>query len=577
MKRLILKKLIVISQNEAKSLEVSFSTGLNIILGGNKTGKSSIIKSIFTTFGCDCPKIESDWKALISTYILYFYADAEAYCIKRMADRFSIYSVGKSGNHICILDTSHFHEFSNVLMDILQVNMPCIDLRGNERNITPPLLFRFQYIDQDEGWSDIGTSFTNMRYIKKWKENTNKYVCGYLAEDYYSLVRDSVKKQSEIEDAKKEYSHNESFVKRIGSIIDSQQMQSPMETQHALEALLVATEHLRNDLFEIQSEIANHENTLFIIQQQLKVTKRSQEEVKKDASFAMTQTDVIVCPVCGAHYDNSIEKQLHIAAEHATAENLISYLDEENVRVKDELSLLKEKQQLFLSNIRANESQIQTYTQQLSYREYFLDEGKRNVYLSCQQELQALQAEIDNKIGEKGLINNRIQEIKSKKRAKEIRQSIVAYCGKVADQINLSRTFIKLKDFVQVIDRSGSDTPRLVYMYHVALYLFNLDRIKSPFNFLVIDTPNQQGQDEENLNRIFKSLELLQSTDGQVIIGTERNTGLEDRAANVIRFNERRRCLTDEKYAEHVALAHHLHTLGLNWVHDENIAEKNRN
>ena len=48
MKRLIIKKLIVISQNEAKSLEVPFSTGLNIILGGNKTGKSSIIKSILT-------------------------------------------------------------------------------------------------------------------------------------------------------------------------------------------------------------------------------------------------------------------------------------------------------------------------------------------------------------------------------------------------------------------------------------------------------------------------------------------------------------------------------------------------
>lgn len=51
MKRLIIKKLIVISQSESRSLEVPFSKGLNIILGGNKTGKSSIIKSIFILLG----------------------------------------------------------------------------------------------------------------------------------------------------------------------------------------------------------------------------------------------------------------------------------------------------------------------------------------------------------------------------------------------------------------------------------------------------------------------------------------------------------------------------------------------
>ena len=71
MRRLILKKLIVISQSESKSLDVPFKAGLNIILGGNKTGKSSIIKSIFTAFGCECPKVESDWKQLISSYILF--------------------------------------------------------------------------------------------------------------------------------------------------------------------------------------------------------------------------------------------------------------------------------------------------------------------------------------------------------------------------------------------------------------------------------------------------------------------------------------------------------------------------
>ena len=83
MKRLTIKKLIVISQSESRSLEVPFENGLNIILGGNKTGKSSIIKSIFTTLGCECKRIESDWKKLISTYLLLFEYGKNSYCSSR--------------------------------------------------------------------------------------------------------------------------------------------------------------------------------------------------------------------------------------------------------------------------------------------------------------------------------------------------------------------------------------------------------------------------------------------------------------------------------------------------------------
>ena len=95
MKRLTIKKLIVISQSESRSLEVPFENGLNIILGGNKTGKSSIIKSIFTTLGCECKRIETDWKKLISAYLLFFKYGEKLFCVVR-----------QGYNGIVIYDTS---------------------------------------------------------------------------------------------------------------------------------------------------------------------------------------------------------------------------------------------------------------------------------------------------------------------------------------------------------------------------------------------------------------------------------------------------------------------------------------
>lgn len=142
----------------------------------------------------------------------------------------------------------------------------------------------------------------------------------------------------------------------------------------------------------------------------------------------------------------------------------------------------------------------------------------------------------------------------------------VLYCRTLADAINLPKTFIQLRDFVQIINRTGSETPRLVYMYQSALYLYNLRRAYSPFNFYVVDTPNQQGQDANNLESIFKSLELFLSDEGQVIVGTERETGLEEKAGNVNQLSEKRRCLNDFNYSTHLELLEKLQKVAIEWV-----------
>ena len=120
MKRLAIKKLIVISQSESRSLEVPFENGLNIILGGNKTGKSSIIKSIFTTLGCECKRIETDWKKLISAYLLFFKYGEKQFCVVRQGKKFQIFE-NNEDSYSCIIETETFHEYSNCLMDILEI------------------------------------------------------------------------------------------------------------------------------------------------------------------------------------------------------------------------------------------------------------------------------------------------------------------------------------------------------------------------------------------------------------------------------------------------------------------------
>ena len=326
MKRLTIKRLILISQSESRSLEVPFKNGLNIILGGNKTGKSSIIKSIFTTLGCECKSVESDWKKLISSYLLFFKYGEKQFCVVRQGKKFQIFECFNN-SYCCIIETEAFHEYSNRLMDVLGINMPCISKEGKQFNVTPPLLFRFQYIDQDDGWRKIADSFNNVGYIKDWKANTNKYVCGYLDNTYYELQAQKAEQILIRDDKKKELNYSQNFVSRISStLMQMDDMQSVDEVTTNIDSLLAQTEELRKTQFSYNAEMTVLENDIYISQHKLHTVEHSLAETQKDIEYAMSQDDELVCPICGTVYSNRLDNQLNITSDYAHCEKLIEEL-----------------------------------------------------------------------------------------------------------------------------------------------------------------------------------------------------------------------------------------------------------
>lgn len=491
MKRLIIKKLIVISQSELRSLEVPFEEGLNIIIGGNKTGKSSIIKSIFNTLGCECKRVEADWKKLISSYILSFQYGKKVFYVVREGKKFQIFENVES-KYVCLIKTDKFHEYSNCLMDILEVKMPCISNNGEQYNITPPLLFRFQYIDQDEGWNKIADSFRNAAYIKDWKRNTNKYVCGYLDDTYYKLQIQKVEQITQKDNKKRELDYNKGFVSKIASTMTLiEKVDSVEQLTKEIEAMIIKVEELRRVQISVNAEIALLENDIYINQHKLNMAEHNLRETKDDIKFAMNQDDKIMCPTCGAIYINGLEEQLDITADYAHCENLIKELNT-NISVSTKkLEEFKDEYVSVLEEINGIEIEIRKSQELLSYASFYKNKGQYEMYESCNKQLDSIQGEIDSIVSKIAKVDERIEEKKSEKRARKIRVNIKEYCCTLADAINLPQTFIKLSDFVQVINRTGSETPRLIYMYQSALYLYNLDRGESPFNFYVVDTPNQ--------------------------------------------------------------------------------------
>jgi len=562
MKRLFIKKIIVISDIEKSSRELNFKRGLNIIIGDNKTGKSSLIKSIFFALGCET-RIESDWKKLISTYILFFEYGEQEFCIVRQNGFYKIYSSNTNETFLLIKETKNFHEYSECLMNILDVTMDCL-IKSNRVQIsaTPPLLFRFQYIDQDKGWNKIAESFHNMQYIDNWKPNSNKYIVGYQDEEYYKTKQFIGLATDKINKLKIKVSYYDEFVENLTNSIHEDYISAnktlvikdEISLANSLLSELSQLEKNKIKLAENISVLNNEKYEKFL---EMEAIKRHIENLDKDHQFAMSQDDIIKCPFCGAEHKNSIEERIEIIKDMQTGNELINLCRQDIKALENELAELEKNRSQNLHNYNIKKRALEKTKENASIITTYKQEGKYEIINKSISEKNQIQTQLNTEESIKNQYELYLKKLISTTKSKEIRKKLIDVYTNVLTNVNIPINYIKISDFVQVLNKTGSEMPRIILAYQVALYLYNLKR-ESPFNWLVIDTPNQQGQDGKNLQNIDSILEYLLDEKGEAIIGTERKTGYENRASNVIELSQHKRCLSQKTYNLHLELLNSL-------------------
>lgn len=566
MDSLQIKSLIVLSEKENASREVNFTAGLNIILGENKTGKSSLIKSILFTLGCEV-RFEEDWKKLIDYFLVRFEYMKENYTILRKHKEFSIYKEDSNSSVSLLLRTNIYHDYSNTIMQIFGVTMDCLTRDGKEISATPPLIFRYQYIDQDLGWSKIGEGFSNFKYITDWKPNSNKYIVGYQGEEFYKAKKEIAIINENLETLKQKLDNYEELMEVLNiSLINTTQAFSISESSRNTSTNIAYSKlnnlnNLEREKLVVEEAISNLKSQRYEKYLQIEMLRKQVRELEEDHEFALLENETVKCPFCGVNHSNSIELRTEIIKDVQTGKELISIQRSEMNSIEEELNKLVEYRNKIFSQYKYYKKKAEEAKETASIINTYKDEGKNEIVMHSKREVERVRSEIDNEYSIRAQYEEQIKKLNSVNRRKEIRNSIITYLELAVNKLNIPVSYIKLNDFVQVLTKTGSDGPRIILAYYIALYLYNIERHSKVFEWMIIDTPNQQGQDEKNLNNINSVFSLLLDK-GQVILGTERRTGYEELANNFIELTEKRHCLSKEKYQEHFNLIGILESMG---------------
>ena len=177
MKRLILKKLVIISQKNEEARVIEFDDKLTVITGDNpngktinRTGKSLVMKSIYYSLGAKLKKYTTNWNSLqISTIVTFVYGGI-IYELYRDRNAFIL----KNGEDIKFFSSiTELRKFYVEFYDFF-LKMPIKKDDENSVYAYPGAIFMPFYIDQDRGWSGSWDSFSDV-FTGKWKQEILLY------------------------------------------------------------------------------------------------------------------------------------------------------------------------------------------------------------------------------------------------------------------------------------------------------------------------------------------------------------------------------------------------------------------
>jgi chaperonin cofactor prefoldin len=549
MKNLRFESLELLSRRESKGLTVKFHPRLTVILGENDVGKSSVIKSLYWAFGASSPKIHPTWSKANVIALVTFTINDERYRIYRERDTYGIFN----GNGELVLLTNLVKELAPFLGRLLDFKL-VLSNRTGEPEIPPPAYaFLPFYIDQDAGWVKPLDSFSNLTQFPDFKKDLLEFHTGILPNEYYELSAEKRAHQLEEKTLGSDRRVVQKAIERfkLEAAFDGLEL-SVEEHEAAIEQLLGRLHAVKDARTERASKLADLQDQRMIIDQQIAVVRASITELEKDARYAadLAETEVF-CPTCGTVHRNDFANRFSIVEDR---EACFEFLTES----RQKIAVLASQAQKVEEDLRAADhvlaeiqSSLDAKQGAVSLHQVIESRGRAIAANMFDGQLKDLEDQIATLVGKIRKIDERLGELRDKKRRDDIVDFYSALVLKYLKRLDV--TNYSADEFTRIpakISETGSDLPRALLAYFLAILGTIHKHTTSLFAPIVVDSPNQQDQDATNVSAMIDLIISERPDNAQTILGTVSLHGLDIEDGSVVEFSEKLSVLRSAQFSE---------------------------
>ncbi|MFJ5717303.1 hypothetical protein [Neobacillus sp. NPDC093127] len=556
MKKLILKEIKLVSLMEKRARKIPFHPKITIIKGDNHTGKSSLIKSIYWTFGATPKNLHPRWQKADIISVIDFSIDDTSYSILRKGSFFAVFDEQKNVLGTFDKITRGLGPFLSKLLDYkIKLNN-----KSNEL-ITPPPAYFFlpYYIDQDVSWKENWAAFENLGQLSNWKHNIANYHTGIKPNEYYEIKAkiEVIQKQVDELERKKSVSKNvlNKLLEQLQTLvvdIDINVFKREIdELMNSYTALKVKGEKAKEKIVMLKSQKVQ-------VEKQVAIVNKTINELRKDYEFSLKLADSVDCPTCGHTYENTFAERFSIAQDEDNCQDLLIKLKEESKELDEKIAKEYEQYNKHNNETIKIKALLEKKQGEIKLKDVIQHEGKKELKQILETEIRGLQGDIAEFEDEIKDLKEELKTIEDKKRQQEIKNQ---YFHQMKSNLLMLEVHTieesSYKAIASTIKETGSGLPRALLAYYYSILHTIQKYSTSIFCPIIIDSPNQQDQDEENLKKLMDFIFNEQPKDSQLILGLVE-LGDYEFEGEVIELTEKYHLLQETPYDE---LASEIRTL----------------
>lgn len=522
MKSLRFKKLWLVSEASRAARSIEFNPKMTLLVGKNQTGKSTLVKHIFKTLGCETKGKSDRWDSL-AVSVLRFELDGKDFFAYRRANVFAL----KSESTGTIKVTTKYSEWSEILAQLFDFRLMLPTHQETLAQATPPYLFLPFYFDQDGSWQKQWNSFDKLAQFSAWQKPLTSYVTGQRPNGYYLAKFEESKARAEVSKLSQEFGVVKAALTRVKKSLPRVTIRLDTGAfKQEITDLLRNSTQLKQEQESLRSKAFEQASAKESLSTQIAMAKDALRDLEGDLKY-LTESKVeptLLCPTCGTSHENGFPVRLELVDDAVTLRKIISELEAERQKVDETLAGIQGK----LSRVKLKALEIEKTLQikkgALRLQDVVDSQSSEVIRSVFAKDMDSLKKQLTVHEGSAAELKEKVAKFDLPERTKEINGFYAERIGFFASELGVQdlRDDVKNKPDA-TITASGSALPRSLLAYQFAVLHTAKEKGDAKLFPVVVDSPNQQGQDAEHLSQMLNFIVKRTPVGQQLILAVEES------------------------------------------------------
>lgn len=540
--------LFLLSLTERRALKVPLNGSRIVIQGGNGFGKSAIIKSIYQTLGASPQKIDTRWKtANVSSALVFEFAGKRFTAVRALG----MHALFDEERKLLFSGQQIVRDWAPLLAEFFSFKLIMSD-RDGEIVVPPPsYIFAPFYVDQDGSWFRPWMSFDDF-YLPESTRTLADYHSGIRPDAYYQARADLTADRLSLSALEASVETLRDAITQVQQIDDGASPTYDLgEFRSEIDDIVAESERLLAQQRSYRSTISDLHEETHLLRAEKALLEGALREVREEFDVAAVLPDEIECPTCGQEYANNLADRFALVKDEGVLMEAIGVATTKLNTVQERER--KQQEQLYdiEKSLRRIENILAVERAALTFNDVVIGAGKTEAAKILRSSLGEKAADADDVRVRVDDHKKQMAALTTKQRTTEImnfyREKLAEYSIELDVTLEQGRT-----QSIQTIQAArGSEGPRGLLAYYYA-FLQTRARYNPSTSFpIVIDAPNQQGQDELHLPEIVKFLFVRAPAGSQVIVAAEEAGSNLPEGVEVHSYGERKRqVLRDSEFED---------------------------